>query len=174
MFVAVWPDDLTVHRLSALELGSVPGLRTVRPGQWHVTLRFLGDVDDDLLPVLVDALGHAATRVPAPARCTIGPATAWFGGTRVLQIPATGLDGVAEAVRWATVDTIPGPGQPPFVGHLTVARVRGRRPEPSTRAGAAGIAFTAEFAVPHFALVASELSPEGPHYTTLARFCLPT
>ena len=174
MFVAVWPDELTVRRLSALELGSVPGLRTVRPGQWHVTLRFLGEVDDDLVPVLVHALGNAATRVRAPVRCTIGPATAWFGGTGVLQIPATGLEGVAEAVRQATGDAIPDAGEPPFVGHLTVARVRGRRPERSTRAGAAGIAFTAELAVPRFVLVVSELSPEGPRYTTLERFALPT
>jgi 2'-5' RNA ligase len=173
MFVAVWPDDLTVRRLSALELGSVPGLRTVRPEQWHVTVRFLGEVGDDLFPVLVDALGSAATRVRDPVRCTIGPATAWFGGTRVLQIPATGLDGVAEAVRQATVRTIPDAGQSPFVGHLTVARVRGRRPGRSIGPATAGIAFTAEFAVPRFLLVASELSPAGPCYTTLAHFRLP-
>ena len=134
----------------------------------------LGDVDDDLLPVLVDALGSAATRVRDPVRCTIGPATAWFGGTRVLQIPATGLDGVAVAVRQATGRTIPDAGQSPFVGHLTVARVRGRRPEESIRTAVAGVAFTAEFAVPRFFLVASELSPAGPCYTTLARFPLPT
>ena len=180
MFVAVWPDDLTARRLSALELGSVPGLRTVRPGQWHVTLRFLGEVDDDLLPVLVDALGRAAARVRGPVRCTIGPATAWFGGARVLQIPAAGLDGVAAAVRRATVPIIPDARPAPFVGHLTVARARGRRPDLSTRAGGAGgaggagEAFSAEFAVPHLLLVASELSPEGPRYSTLARLPLPT
>jgi len=174
MFVAVWPDDLTVRRLSALELGSMPGLRTVRPGQWHVTLRFLGEVDDDIFPVLVDALGHAATRIRVPVRCTAGPATAWFDGSRVLQIPVTGLDDVAEAVRQATVPVIPDAGQAPFVGHLTVARVRGRRPDPSTRAAVAGVAFTAEFAVPRFLLVASELSPEGPRYSTLVRLPLPT
>ena len=174
MFVAVWPDELTVRRLSALELGSVPGLRTVRPEQWHVTVRFLGEVGDDLFPVLVDALGSAATRVRDPVRCTIGPATAWFGGTRVLQLPATGLDGVAEAVRQATLPLIPEAGQAQFVGHLTVARVRGRRTDQSSRAAMAGVAFTAEFAVPRLLLVASSLSPEGPRYTTLEGFPLPT
>ena len=174
IFVAVWPDDLTVGRLSALDLGSVPGLRAVHPGQWHVTLRFLGEVEDDLLPDLVDALGSAATRVRAPVRCNIGPATAWFGGTRVLQIPATGLDGVAEAVRQATIRTIPDAGEAPFVGHLTVARARGRRLDQSARAAVAGVAFTAEFAVPRFLLVASALSPTGPRYTTLAHLSLPT
>jgi RNA 2',3'-cyclic 3'-phosphodiesterase len=174
MFVAVWPDDLTVSRLSALDLGSVPGLRTVRARQWHITLRFLGEVEDELLPDLVDALGSAATRIQAPVRCTIGPATAWFAGTRVLQIPATGLDDVAEAVRQATVHTIPDTAEAPFVGHLTVARVRGRRPDQSARAAVAGVAFTAEFAVPRFLLVASALSPAGSRYTTLARLPLPS
>jgi 2'-5' RNA ligase len=174
MFVAVWPDDLTVRRLSGLDLGSVPGLRTVRAEQWHVTLRFLGDVQEDLLPELVDTLGGATTRIRAPVRCTIGPATAWLGGTRVLQIPATGLDGVAEAVRQATVPIIPDTAEAPFVGHLTVARVRGRRPDQSARAAAAGVAFTAEFAVSRFLLVASALSPAGPRYSTLERFPLPS
>jgi 2'-5' RNA ligase len=174
MFVAVWPDDLTVQRLSALDLSSVPGLRAVRPGQWHITLRFLGEVADDLVPLLVDALGGAATRAPQPVRCTIGPATAWFSGPRVLQVPVTGLDQFAAAVRRATVPAVPDTGEAPFVGHLTVARVRGRRRlDPSTQAAVAGIAFTAEFAVPHFLLVASELSPEGPRYSTLARLQLP-
>jgi 2'-5' RNA ligase len=174
MFVAVWPDDLTVRRLSALDLGSVPGLRTVRPGQWHVTVRFLGEVDDDLYPELVDALGRAAARVQGPVRCVLGPAAAWFGGTRVLQIPAAGLDAVAALIREATVPTIPDAGLAPFVGHLTLARRRGRRPDPSTRAAVAGVSFSAEFAVPHLLLVASELSPEGPRYSTLARLPLPT
>jgi 2'-5' RNA ligase len=175
MFVAVWPDDLTVRRLSALDLGAVPGLRAVRPGQWHVTLRFLGEVTENLVPALVDALSNAATRVPQPVRGTIGPATTWFSGLRVLQIPVAGLDQAAAAVRQATVPTVPDTGEAPFVGHLTVARVRGhRRPDPTTRAAVAGIAFTAEFAVPHLLLVASDLSPEGPHYSTLARLALPT
>ena len=60
MFVAAWPDDTTLKRLSLLELGPAQGLTLVRPGQWHITLRFLGDVDDHLVPALVDALGAAA------------------------------------------------------------------------------------------------------------------
>jgi len=174
MFVAIWPDDVTVQGLSALPLSSVPGLRAVRPEQWHVTLRFLGDVDGALLPLLVDALAHAGTRVWGPVDCTIGPATAWFSGSRVLQIPVTGLDELAESVRHATVPIVPGPanGQERFVGHLTVARVRGRRLATSTRTDLAGIPFTAGFPVSHLFLVASELSPEGPRYSPLAQLQL--
>ena len=172
MFVAVWPDDLTVRRLSALALSSVPGLRAVRPEHWHVTLRFLGDVEDALIPMLVQALERAVVGIPGPVHCTIGPATAWFSGGRVLQIPAKGLEGVAEAVRQATVPIIPDHDTAAFVGHLTVARVRGRRADPSTLAAVAGIAFTAAFAVPRLGLVSSVLSAEGPRYSTLAHFVL--
>ena len=174
MFVAVWPDDPTIRRLSVLELGSVAGLRAVRPGQWHVTVRFLGEVEDHLFPTLTDALERAVTTVRDPVHCSIGPATAWFSGGRVLQIPATGLEDVAQTVRQATLAVVPDAGEAPFVGHLTVGRVRGRRADPSTVAAAAGLAFTAEFEVRHLLLVASALSPEGPRYTTVAQFALPT
>jgi RNA 2',3'-cyclic 3'-phosphodiesterase len=174
MFVAVWPDDLTMRRLSALELGSVAGLRAVRPGQWHVTVRFLGDVEHHLFPTLIEALERAVTTVPSPVHCSIGPATAWFSGGRVLQIPATGLEDVAGTVRQATVPLIPDAGEAPFIGHLTVGRVRGRPADPSTVAAVAGLAFTAEFDVRHLLLVASALSPGGPHYSTVAQFALPT
>ena len=124
MFVAVWPDDPTIRRLSALELGSAAGLTAVRPGQWHVTVRFLGDVEDHLLPTLTEALERAATTVPGPVHCTIGPATAWFSGGRVLQIPATGLEDVAQTVRQATLPLIPDAGEAPFIGHLTIGSGR--------------------------------------------------
>jgi 2'-5' RNA ligase len=173
MFVAVWPDDRTVRRLSALDLSSVTGLSAVRPGQWHITLRFLGDVADDHVPSLVVALGRAAVRASRPARCTIGPATAWFSGARVLQIPVRGLDEIAAAVRTETVRVVPAAAGETFVAHLTVARARGRRrPDPSTKAALAGIAISAEFAVADLLLVASELTPDGPHYSTLARLPL--
>jgi 2'-5' RNA ligase len=175
MFVAVWPDDATRRRLSGLDLGTAQGLRAVEPAQWHVTLRFLGEVDGDLVPVLVDALGHAAAHVVGPVRCILGPATTWFSGAKVLQIPVAGLDRAAEAVREATVPFVPDPtpGRVAFAGHLTIARVKGRRPDPSARADVASLPFSAEFAVKSLALVSSHLSPEGPRYSTLARLPLP-
>jgi RNA 2',3'-cyclic 3'-phosphodiesterase len=175
MFVAVWPDDRTVQRLSALDLSAVPDLRAVPPEQWHITVRFLGEVADHLVPTLLAALGRAATRARQPVRCTIGPATAWFRGARVLQIPVAGLDEIAAAVRRETVRIVPDIGGAGFAGHLTVARARSRRPlDPATRDAVAGCAITAEFAVPDLALVASALSPEGPRYSTLARLPLPS
>jgi 2'-5' RNA ligase len=171
MFAAVWPDEATRRRLSLLELGPAPGLRLVGSDQWHVTLRFFGEVDDDRVPGLVDALRGAAATLGKSVRCEVGPATAWLDDGRVLQIPVAGLDAAARAVREATGPIVPdpNPGQRPFRGHLTVARSRRGRLDAPARAALAGIPLVASFDVDGFDLVASDLSAEGPRYTTLAR-----
>jgi 2'-5' RNA ligase len=174
LFAAVWPDEATRRRLSSLPLGPAPGLRPVGPGQWHVTLRFLGDVDDGLVPGLLDALAGASAAVPGPVQCEIGPATAWLDGGRVLHLPVAGLDALARAVRTATDPVVPDPetGPPRFTGHLTLARARRHRLDASARASLAGVPFAASFDVDSFDLVASQLAPAGPRYTTLGRVAL--
>jgi RNA 2',3'-cyclic 3'-phosphodiesterase len=170
MFVAAWPDEWTRKRLSLLKLGSVRGLRVVRPEQWHITLRFLGEVEEDLVPAITDSLGTAA-RTLAGARCEVGPSTAWFGGNRVLQIPARGLDQMASAVRGATIPIVPetSHGGFRFIGHVTVARAQRRLVDPAARMDVAGIPFISTFDVEYFDLVKSEVTNEGMEYTTLAR-----
>jgi 2'-5' RNA ligase len=170
LFVAAWPDEETRERLGRLVLGRGKGLRLVGPSRWHVTLRFLGDVDAERVEALGDALTRATRELDGPARCHLGPATAWFTGVRVLQVPAAGLDKTAAAVRDATVGLVPEPepDEPPFNGHLTLARAKGRL-GPTARAALAGIAFEAEFEVPHVDLVASTPSPRGHVYATVTR-----
>ncbi len=140
------------------------------PGQLHVTLRFLGEVEAGLLPDLVTALEVAARSIDGPIHCVAGPATQWFTGGRVLQVPVTGLEEAARAVRDATGAVVPEPdrrGQ--FTGHLTVGRARTGRLNASARAALAGVAFTATFDVGSFDLVASRRSAEGPRYASLMR-----
>ena len=108
-FVAAWPDAGTHRRLAALELGRQKNLRLVGPTRWHVTLRFLGEVPDELVGPLGDALVAGVGRVPGPVECTLGPATAWFSQVRVLQLPARGLAALAAAVDQATAPIVPEP-----------------------------------------------------------------
>ena len=172
-FVAAWPDDAARERLDALDLGRAKNLRLVGPTRWHVTLRFLGDVAHEALGPLGEALVAGAAAFPGPVECRLGPATGWFTGVRVLQLPATGLDELASAVRTATRDVVPEPGQdePPFNGHLTLARAKGRL-GPAAQAALDGLPFEARFAVGHVDLVASEPSPRGHVYSTLVRAAL--
>jgi 2'-5' RNA ligase len=169
-FVAAWPDEPTSRRLAALELGREKNLRLVGPTRWHVTLRFLGEVTEELLGPLGDALRAGAAALPGPAECRLGPATAWFSRVRVLQLPAQGLGDVAAAVRRATAPIVAEPpaGSPPFNGHLTLARVKGRLGL-RARAQLEGIPFASTFTVAHLDLVASAPSAQGHVYTTLVR-----
>jgi 2'-5' RNA ligase len=169
-FVAAWPDEATRQRLGALELGHPKNLRLVGPTRWHVTLRFLGDITDDQVERLVEAVQQAAAAQSGPLACRLGPGTAWFSRVRVLQLPAHGLDELAAAVQRATAPIVAerDDGEPPFNGHLTLARVKGQL-GPHDQAELQGIPFASTFAVEHVDLVCSEPSPHGHVYTTLAR-----
>ena len=175
MFVAIWPDEATRERLCALDLRNAGGLRMVRPDQWHITLRFLGEVTEVLTPAIFDSLEIAASTITSPINCEIGPATAWFSSSRVLQIPASGLDHLADVILQTTLPIIPdtkGRGSG-FTGHLTLARSRRQTIDSADKNASAGIPVSAMFSVDYFDLVASELSTRGPNYTTLMRACLP-
>jgi 2'-5' RNA ligase len=173
LFVAAWPDDDTRRRLAGLqtELGRSKGLRFVGPSRWHVTLRFLGEVDEDTVDPLAAALVEAMAATPGPAACRLGPGTAWFTGVRVLQLPAAGLDGLAEAVRGATLPFVPEPdgSAPSFNGHLTLARSKGRRLGVAALGEMSNIPFEAAFPVSAVDLIRSEPSPDGHHYATVVR-----
>jgi 2'-5' RNA ligase len=178
LFVAVWPDDETRRRLSGLELelGRTKGLRFVGPERWHVTLRFLGEVAEDAVGPLGAALVSCAAAFSGPLECRLGPGTDWFTGVRVLYLPAAGLDGLATAVRTATLPVAPQPAgpEPAYNGHLTLARSKGRRLGVAALGAMAGIPFEAAFAVTAVDLVSSRPSAQGHRYTTVVRAPLAT
>ena len=173
LFVAVWPDDEVRRRLAGLELelGRTRGLRFVGPSRWHVTVRFLGEVDEVRVEPLGQALRECGAAFPGPLECRLGPGTGWFSGVRVLQLPAAGLDGLAVAVRTATRSFAPDPvdPEPPFNGHLTLARSKGRRLGVAALGEMSAIPFEAAFLVHAMDLVASRPSPQGHVYSTVVR-----
>ena len=128
-FVAAWPDEPTRQRLAALELGREKNLRLVGPGPLARHAALPGRAARG--PARARgrrASGPAWPRCPGPVECRLGPATAWFSGVRVLQLPAHGLDELARRCAGPPRPSSPNrPGDgPPFNGHLTLARVKGR------------------------------------------------
>jgi 2'-5' RNA ligase len=164
LFVAVWPPDEVLDRVGALPRPDVAGLRWTRREQWHVTLRFLGHVDDATEVVRVLTALEAS-----PAEAVAGPAVGRFG-RRVLHVPVGGLERLAAAVVAATAGLGRPPEDRPIAGPLTQARVAGRARV--DLAPLVGAPVAGRWAAEEVCLVASRLSPAGARYEVLDRFPL--
>lgn len=162
LFLAVWPPEDVVEELMRLPRKDQRGARFVAPERWHVTLRFLGDADPD---VVIDAMQHIEL---APAVARLGPAVDVLD-ERALVLPVDGVDDIAAAVTRATA-TIGERPRKRFVGHLTLARVKAHAPMPR----ALGAMASAAFDVREVALVASRLHPDGARYETIETWAVPS
>lgn len=158
MFVAAWPSNAVVSALARMPRPELAGVRWTSKSQWHVTLRFLGDLPDPS-PV-IDSLAAGLSDV-APASALLARRARRFGPS-VVGVPVQGLDGLAAAVAAAT----PGQGageRRPFRGHLTLARCRGQVPAAVLSVGLPSLRWTLR----EIALVRSHLDPGGVRYETL-------
>ena len=162
LFVGVWPPPDVLATLGALPRPEHPAVRWTPHEQWHVTLRFLGEVADEEVPGLVEAL-VAVGRTCSAGQAVAGPATRRLG-PGALVVPVAGVDHLAEAVRAATGFVGAPPEGRPFAGHLTVARGRGARRIPR---GLEGQPISATWLVDELALVRSRLDHHGSRYETL-------
>jgi 2'-5' RNA ligase len=144
-------------------------LRWSTPDQWHVTLRFFGELGPGDVENARAALAVVAASWPGAFEVEGGPGTRFLGPSLVLW-PVEGLAGLAQAVGQGTA----GIGQPvperPFLGHVTVARVRqgaGRRPD-------RGLLYplSASWRVTSLSLVESELHAAGSRYRDVESFPL--
>ena len=166
LFVAVWPPADVVEQVASLARPTVIGLRWTGEHQWHVTLRFLGAVDD---PAAVADVLAASAATLSPVEATAGPAVSRFGH-RVLHVPVDGLGALASAVVSASRHLGKPPEDRPFSGHLTLARVaKGARV--NLRA-LEGEPISARWPVSEVTLVQSRLSPAGARYEVVQRFPL--
>jgi 2'-5' RNA ligase len=156
LFVAVQlPPDI-VRCLARLRRRQRPGVRWTTAAQWHVTLRFLGDVDDP--GPVVEAL-TAADLEPAEAR--LGPAVEALG-RYVVAVPVTGLDDLARRVVAATDALGAPPPDRPYRGHVTLARVKHGDPK-----ALAGEPVEARWPVEEIRLVRSRLGRDSARYEDL-------
>lgn len=184
-FVAVGlPEEIrkrlgrVISRLS----GSGAGIRWVRPERLHVTLKFLGEIDDQQERVLRDDLAEMAKRFspfhlecaglgvfPRPER----PRVCWAG----CRGETDRLAALAAAVETSAVRAgVPSESRP-FRAHVTIGRVpsqggrRGRgNPGPVSVSLPKEEESYGEWCVKRFLLVMSLLTPEGPVYEPLASF----
>jgi RNA 2',3'-cyclic 3'-phosphodiesterase len=159
----VWPSAALVAQLAALPRSPVPSVRWTVEEQWHVTLRFLGLVDDPA--EAADAL--AALPAVGPVTATAGPAVESLSRS-LLCVPVQGLDELAAAVVSATAAVGQPPEDRPFRGHITLARSKGK----ASVSRLAGPRVEATWSVEEITLVASETHPQGARYTVIGRYPL--
>jgi 2'-5' RNA ligase len=132
IFIAVDVDDeirhgLAAHLAHALDGDRLPG-SAPPPANWHITLRFLGKVDDVGYEVLLAKLDEEELGAPfdlgfgdlgafpRPGRATV----LWLGTADGSE----SLAGIAAAVEGAVVRAGHLPEERPFHSHLTLSRIR--------------------------------------------------
>jgi 2'-5' RNA ligase len=125
VFAALVPPPEVAMALSdRLSAFSIPG-RPVPPDNWHVTLRFVGKVDDVTYDRWLGALDQVSAPPIRVAMAGLGAfpharrATVLWAG-----VESVGIDGLAVAVEDATQAAGIAPEERPFRPHLTLARIR--------------------------------------------------
>lgn len=142
----------------------------------HLTLKFLGNIPEEQVPRIGEALeriaGDTAPFRLEPCGCGAFPT---IQRMRVVWVGVGGerepLRSLAGRVEAAMAELGHKPEDRPFQAHLTVGRVKGReRLKPLQDLLVARSAFRAEaFDVTELVLYKSDLRPEGALYTPLIR-----
>ena len=164
------------------DLSREASLSWVRPASLHLTVKFLGDIDEGLVTSLRDAMAralsrHRAIQIPLhrlgvfprpqqPRVLWIGPTDQWASSEDATRLTALHreIDGCCSAQNLA-------PDTRPLSAHLTLARIKaGHRVvgQALARSGVLDGAFEGiSLPVDAIALMRSELKPTGSIYTVL-------
>jgi len=118
LFVAARPSAAVVEALHRVERSDLSGVRWVPPENWHVTVHFIGSADEARCAASLQAL------VAPAAEAVIGGRPGRLGAD-ALVVPVDGLGSLAAKVRARFEGAGPRDNRP-FVGHLTLARLRRR------------------------------------------------
>lgn len=158
LFFALWPDDKTRHQLAevALRLQSEQG-KWVEPEKLHITLAFLGSVEAKDLSKLYGAVERVGGE---PFELVLDRVQHWMGRGIVCLTAEQAPEALLNLVKALTKSLFKS-GIPmdikPFRPHVTLARkVKKRIP--------VGPVSPLCWPVRSFALVESQLSPEGSRY----------
>jgi RNA 2',3'-cyclic 3'-phosphodiesterase len=173
LFVAIVPPPSVLAELTAAVeplQAAAPELRWASSTAWHLTLAFLGDVDEAVVPELVTRLDRAARRHP-PQVLAIAGAGAFPGPTRArvvwagIRADKRALASLAASVAAAARRA----GAPPadegrkYNPHLTLARCRQPANVAALTAELAGFG-SADWTARSINLIRSHLGGGAPRY----------
>jgi 2'-5' RNA ligase len=154
--------------------GGLPGARWIDPENYHITLRFIGDIDDRLAHE-IDGLFDQVKRRPFEVRFG---ALSTFGGRRPRAIVVT-IDPVSQLVelQGELERLMQRVGLEPegrkFTPHVTLARLRDSSSQQVAEyLSSRGPVFVTPFRVSRFVLFSSKASVGGGPYVVEATYPL--
>jgi 2'-5' RNA ligase len=176
LFVAIeFPEEVKqgIQLLQKAEAQRLKGFRWSRPDQLHLTMKFLGELDESH----VEEAWRALEGMPPVGACTLG-----FGGfqclpdgprPRVIALEITGDVDRLQELHEQLESSFEANGFPrerrPFFPHVTVARRNEWEP-----LAAAGLwyekPYRGMFVATEISLIQSRLKPAGAVYETIRRF----
>ena len=177
LFVGLAVDEKvkeTLERLTLRLRAKDDGLRWSTPDQWHVTLVFLGEVDDAARARLVRELAglrQPELRLRMERLGVFERAGILHAEVEVSPELLRLYEAVAAAVRKVGLEV----EDRPYRAHITLARAKnrdGRRAMERLRRSAEQQRLSARWAATELSLYESHLSPGGSKYVVLERFAL--
>ena len=155
--------------------GGLPGARWVDPENYHLTLRFIGDIDERMADDVCSALGD--TRRRGPLTLTIDGLDSFGGGKPRAVFARTSGNGELNELQAEQERLLRQVGLAPetrkFTPHITLARLKNASPIDvadyiATRGHFPKLTFTA----PRFVLYSSRASVGGGPYVVEAAYPL--
>ena len=172
LFTAIEIPRSIADRLSMLRSGLL-GARWIDPENYHLTLRFIGDVDGETARDFTDALGQVLATPFALKLNGLGS----FGGNKPRAMfagidPSPELDALQHAHEGAARMAGLPPERRNFKPHVTIARLRGARPGAVAAYLQNSGLIADSFTVTRFVLYASRNSVGGGPYVVEAAYDL--
>jgi 2'-5' RNA ligase len=174
LFVALELPQEVRLRMAALG-GGLPGARWVAAEAMHLTLRFIGEVDEGR----VEDIAHGLDRLRAPAFEIWLDDVGFFGTGRKVHTLWVGvarndlLDRLQGKIETALVNLGLPPEPRKFKPHVTLARLRNGNARAAEAFVLAHAGFRAgPLPITAFSLIRSYLGKGGPVYETLAEYPL--
>lgn len=170
LFVGIDLPPPVKLRLSLLRAG-VPGARWVDPGNYHLTLRFIGDVDEGVASDIDAALAQIRAPRFDLALAGVGHFSDRMLWAGIEKNPA--LLHLRDKVERALVKTGLEPEDRRYAPHVTLARLKGATETRLQAFLGDHTLFRVEpFSVDCFSLIASYLTKAGPIYEDQADYAL--
>jgi 2'-5' RNA ligase len=186
LFVAIPMPETVRNEITGVQqelqrLVSREAVRWTKPEQFHLTLRFLGDVPAERVTALQEAVNAACLGVPALQLRAQG--VGFFPNARSPRVIWAGVnDGegclvdLQKKIEGAVQPFAEGPSSERFSGHVTIGRVKFlKRPEIeklAAHAQAVKDRLFGDWTANEVELIRSDLLPAGASHTLLTAICL--